>query len=59
MKNSDVIHSGEDEFASFHYSSAAKLHVVPSLWDGFPVSIIPCVRQDYQASVNNYNFNKL
>ncbi|HUS87824.1 MAG TPA: hypothetical protein VMW91_00395 [Desulfosporosinus sp.] len=41
MRNSDLIHSVEDEFTSFHYST------------------IPCVRQDYQASVNIYNFNKL
>jgi hypothetical protein len=25
----------------------------------FHHSIIPCVRQDYQASVNTYNFNRL
>ncbi len=41
MRNSDLIHSVKDEFASFHYST------------------IPCVRQNYQASINIYNFNKV
>ncbi|MBW1797328.1 MAG: hypothetical protein JRJ21_02740 [Deltaproteobacteria bacterium] len=45
----------DDEGRIFINNSIPLKTNIPS----FHPSIIPCVRQDYQASVNIYNFNKL
>jgi hypothetical protein len=53
---------GKRRFPSFHYSSAARLLVFPSLRDGFSVSNIPLfsrcggMRQGDQVSVNGIKF---